>query len=139
MALLGELGARLVTDGVVTGIGPKGTAPRLFYDRLPPSPDYCMALIETGGTAPDGGIGVAGIKFEKPGVQMVTRGVKDDDQTPRTLIESGYRNLAEIEAESLSGTTYLLVRPRQSPFSLTPDENGRPRWAVNFHIEKELS
>ena len=137
MATLDELGAYLVTESVVTGIGPKGTAPRLFYDRLPDTPDYCMALIETGGTAPDMGYGIAGIQFEKPGVQMVTRGVKDDAQTPRTLIQSGFSKFSEIRAEALSGTTYLTVLPSQSPFSLTPDEKGRPRFSVNFAIDKE--
>ena len=139
MATLDELGAYAVTNTAVTGIGPNGAAPRLFLGFMPDTPDYCMALIETGGTAPDDGLGDAGIRFEKPNVQMVTRGVRDDDETPRALIEVGYTKFAEIKAQALSGTNYLLVLPMQSPAPLTPDQDGRPRVTVNFAITKELS
>ena len=138
MALLDELGAYLVTESVVTAIG-EGTDPVVFYERLPPDPDYCLALIERGGTAPDMGFGIAGIQFEHPSVQVIARGVKDDAQTPRTLIESAFTKLAEIKAEALSGTNYLLVEPMQSPTDLTADENGRPRYSFNVAITKELS
>ena len=138
MATLDELGAYLVTNTAVTGIGP-GTAPRLFFGRLPDSPDYCLALIETGGTAPEMGFGIPGIRLERPSVQVVTRGVKDDAQTPRALSEVAFTKLAEIKAESLSSTQYHWVSPNQSPTSLTPDEKGRPRFSFNISIIKELS
>lgn len=139
MATLDELGAYLVTNTAITGIGP-GTAPRLFYGRLPNTPDYCLALIATGGAPPEGGYGSAGIKFEHPTFQVVARGVKDDEQTPMTLAISAWTQLAEINAEALSGTTYLLVQPLQSPGTvLGPDEDGRPRVSFNIMISKELS
>ena len=132
---LDELGARLVADGVHTAIGTD-----LFLGHMPDTPDVCSSLRETPGAPPEGGFGVAGIKFEHPSAQYVARGAKDDEQTPRTKAESAYTKLAEIEAEDLSGTSYLLVEPLQSPSTvLGPDEKGRPRVSFNVAISKELS
>ncbi len=135
MATLDELGARLVADGVHTGIGDD-----LFLGHMPDTPDECSSLRETPGRPPVGGFGIPGIKYEHPSAMYIARGVKDDEKTPRAKAETAYTKLAEINAEALSGTSYLLVEPLQSPSTvLGPDEKGRPRVSFNVAISKELS
>ena len=133
MATLDELGAYLATELTLV----VGTT--IFLGSIPPKPDTCLTLREYGGAPPTGGLGTVGIKYESPGVQIVCRGEKGDYATPRTAAETAYRALAEIEAEALSGTDYLMVGPKQSPFLLKTDENDRTLIAFNVESEKEPS
>ncbi len=133
--VLDELGAFLVAEGVVTAIGTD-----LFLEYMPNTPNACLLLRQTPGRPPVGGFGTAGIRFEYPNVQVVARGVKDDEQTPRALAESAYTKLAEVQAVALSGTNYLTVQPLQAPSGvLGDDELGRPRISFNCNCGKELS
>jgi len=133
MATLDELGAYLATEMTLV----VGTT--IFLGSLPPKPDVCLAIRETGGSPPTGGLGTTGIQYEFPSVQIVVRGAPDDYETPRTTAETAYRKLAEIEAESLSSTAYLMAMPLQSPFFLQQDKNDRLLIAFNAAIEKEPS
>lgn len=135
MATLDELAAYLATE-LSMAVGTD-----LFSNRAPPTPDAVLTIYETGGSPSELGLGVAGVLYEFPSVQVVARGAKDDFVTPRTVAENAYRALAEIQGATLSGTEYLLVRPLNPPQSTAPgvDEDGRPRWSFNVLVEKELS
>lgn len=112
----------------------------LFTHRMPDTPDAVLVLYETGGSGAALGLGVDGVQFESPAVQVVCRGAALDFDTPRAQAESAFVALAKIQAESLSGTPYLLVRPLNSPNgALGPDEKNRPRFSFNVLVEKELS
>ena len=129
--VLDDLGVRIATaiSGTV------GT--NIFKSTMPPSPDACVALYETGGQAPEKRFGTKGIEWERPAVQVVVRGAANDYETARATIQTIYENVAEIETEDLSGTRYYLSEPLQNPFALDVDEKERPSLAVNFLLTKD--
>ena len=137
MSLLVEVKAFLVAEVPDTG--------KITRGFMPGSPDACMALYETGGTAlgndsnVNTGFAVPGVQYETPGLQIVVRGVKHDYDVPRARIEAAYQKLAEVQATTLSGTFYLFIRAQQPPFFMERDENERVKFAVNFLCEKEPS
>ena len=109
----------------------------VFKRLLPPSPDACVALIETGGLPPTRALGTAGVQYERPGIQFLIRGAPNDYQTPRTTAQTLFENLATIETEDLSGTRYYLSENLQEPFALDVDENHRPTIAFNMVFTKD--
>ena len=110
-----------------------------FENFLPESPVTCMAVIETGGSAPDQIFGSSGIKWENPTVQVLARGVPQDSITPREYIHIAYKLLTTIQAQRLSGTEYLTAVPLQAPFVVTRDAKKRVVWGFNVLFQKELS
>ena len=130
---LQEIGALLATAGV----GTVGTS--LFLGYMPDQPDACGAIYEYGGERAELGFGVPGVQFENPSVQVVFRAGPQEYAAPRALAETAFRELAEVQATTLSGTRYLIVRPKQSPFEMKRDEAERVYIACNFDIRKEPS
>ena len=130
--------AEITTYLVSLGLGTFATD--IFIDDLPPDPDVCCAVNNSGGSAPDGGFGVDGIQFENPTLQILFRGAPGDSEGPRARAQTAYEGLAKIQAETLSGTEYLTVMPLQPPFILERDDQAhRAVWAFNILIQKELS
>lgn len=134
MSILNELETYLAAQLSLT------PATNLFRHRMPDTPDAVVTLYETGGAGAELGLGVDGIQFESPAVQVVCRGAELDFDATRTLAKSAYIALGKIQAESLSGTPYLIVRPLNSPnAALGLDEKNRPRFSFNVLFEKEPS
>ena len=129
--VLDDLGVRIATaiSGTV------GTD--IFKSTLPPSPDACVSLFESGGLAPEKRFGTKGIEWERPAVQVVVRGAPNDYATARATIQTIYESIAEIETEDLSGTRYYLSNPQQNPFALGVDEQERPTVAFNVLLTKD--
>lgn len=133
MGMLQELADYLTTQGVTT-------SGLIFLDWLPDRPDECLALYAGGGSAPELGFGsAAGVQFENPNVQVVARGTALDSSTPEALAWSAFNKLVTVQAQSLGSTPYLMIQPLQSPSTLGPDENQRPRYSFNVTVRKELS
>ena len=109
----------------------------VFKSMMPPTPDACVALIETGGLAPTRALGTAGIQYERPGVQFLIRGAPNDYATPRATAQTLIENLATIETEDISGTRYYMSENLQQPFPLDVDENARPTIAFNMLFTKD--
>jgi hypothetical protein len=111
----------------------------IFASSMPNEPDEAVCVYEYPGMAPTFVQGSAAIDLEHPRVQCVFRGEQGDYETPRDTAETAYRYLAGVANQSLSSTRYLNIMPLQSPFSLGPDGNGRPRVAFNLQIDKAVS
>ena len=111
----------------------------LLYGMMPPSPDICVALHEYSSLMPEYQLGVDNINIEYPQVQVAVRGVRDEYDAPRLLINNIISALLKIHDQSLSGVKYYAVLPKQSPFSLAPDENMRRIFICNFHVMKDWS
>ena len=109
----------------------------VFKSLLPATPDAAVAVIETGGMAPEKRFGTKGIEWERPAVQVIVRGAPGDYETARTTCQTIFENVAEIETEDLSGTRYYLSEPLQNPFSLDRDEKSRPAVAFNCLFTKD--
>lgn len=133
MTLLDEIAVFLVAQGV----GVLGST--LFKGLMPDSPHACVAIYEYGGRPAITGFSKPGIQHEYPGLQVVSRGVAFDYAGPRAKIELAYRALSTVQAQTLSGAKYLMLRAQQSPFVLERDGSNRVKFAVNFIAEKELS
>jgi len=111
----------------------------VFKSELPPSPDVCVGLVETGGLAPTRALGTAGIQYERPGIQFLIRGAPNDYQTPRTTAQTLFENLATIETEDLSGTRYYLSENLQGIYPYDVDENHRTTMAFNMLFTKDVN
>ena len=113
----------------------------IYLDFMPDDPDEVVVLYGNPGSAPELGFGNAGVKYENPTVQVVTRGGRLDSSTPEALAWSAFSALDRIQAQAVSGTEYLMVRPLQSPSGavLGPDDKQRPRYSFNVAVRKELS
>lgn len=106
---------------------------------LDPNVNACVALILTGGPAPELGFGTDGVLHEMPHVQVVARGAPDSYDEPYNYLVSIYEDFAKIQATALtSGKLYHMVTPLQHPFPLDRrDEKGRSVWVVNFEVKRE--
>jgi hypothetical protein len=136
--ILDEIAAYLSNVSGLSGV-------TIVKGLMPATPDVVLSLHEYGGSPPIQGFGVPGIQHEMPGVQVRVRGPRPgtggshEYTTPRTVMETAYQALSQIQGATLSGTFYLMAHPQQSPFILERDENARVVFAVNVLFEKELS
>ena len=133
MALLDEIGTRLDDSGIASSSGDDGWV--LMKSMLPDScalQDKIVALIETGGEAPD-----AYTELDRPHFQVLVRG------DPITTVSSSYevasakadeikRDLHAITPGSLSGRHFVGIWALQDPFLLEYDSSDRPVLAINF-------
>ena len=134
MSVLNEIAAKLAA----LSLGTVGTT--IHIGRIPATPDTQCAVYEYPGLPPEGGMGVTGIQFEYPSVQVVFRGAAHDYATPRASAETAFQGLADINpSTTLSGTVYHQVWPAGSPFVLKRDEAQRVLVAINFRVMKEPS
>lgn len=101
---------------VRTYLAALGTLGTLVLGFMPASPDEIGVIYEYPGFAPERRFGVVGVGYEYPALQIVFRGAPHDYATPRATAELAYRALAQVEVMSLSGTPYLQINPRQSPY-----------------------
>jgi hypothetical protein len=107
--------------------------------KMPSSPDVMTAVYEYPGEADDAGFGVAGTQWEHPRIQVVRRGAAEDYEGPRLWAEKIRQTLATVQAQTLSGTKYLMIRPLGAPFRLKDDADRRVLIACNFAIDKAPS
>ena len=110
----------------------------LFKYQLVPTPDEQCALIPYGGMEPEGKFGGDGVRWEHARIQVVCRAAKDDSVGAMELAENVYSKLANINAESLSGTFYHRAWPLQSPNHLGADASGRPMIGFNVDVTRDL-
>ena len=135
MAYLDDIGSYLAGVTIPTQNLTLGT--NLFLGRRPDTPDTCVALYETGGTAPQLQFGTStkpGI--ETRGLQVVTRAV--GYSTAESLCTDVWSALCLVDNETIGSTRYLLADPVQSPFALDRDDRDRMLHVVNFLVSREV-
>ena len=112
MSLTAEVVDYLATELSLTA----GTT--IFETILPDTPDACVAVEETGGSAPERQFG----------------------STPRAQAKTAWEKLLEITPQSpLGSTKYQFVSPMQSPFELGRDSKDRVVIAFNCNVQKDPS
>lgn len=136
MPVLNQLENYLAADATISPALVAGT--NLFHGLLPPHPNVCVALFEYGSMHPGLVLGSTAINVEYPQVQVLVRGVTEDYDTPRSLIDQIVASFVKIGEQTLDGVRYSAVSPKQSPFYLTRDEEFRCLFACNFHIMKDF-
>lgn len=134
MGLLDDVGtfmAANVSDTTLT----LGT--NLFLGRLPDTPDTCVAIYETTGTAPTDVFGAdSAPPIENAGVMCHTRAAAYSDC--QSLAVDIMKTLSKVINETLTSTYYYKVEPEQSPFGLERDEQERMVFSCNFTAVKAL-
>lgn len=132
--LLDDIGSILQT----AGIGTVGTD--IFLNALPPSPDTCVAIMETAGLPPERTMGNSGVPLlERPGFQVLCRGARDEYQTTRTTANTVFRLIGAALEQTVNSTRYLSIDAISSVFDAGNDENERPIIACNYLAIKEVT
>jgi hypothetical protein len=122
-----------------------GSLGSIRVGSLPASPDIMGCVYEYPGQASERRLGVAGVGYEKPSIQVVFRGIADDYAGPRAKAETAYRALAAAQPGVIvSGSAvYLQIDPQQPPHPVGlnggKDENRRFEIGCNFYVTKEPS
>lgn len=103
---------------------------KLSKGRMPDSPDEVVALIEIlGFEPPTETFGASGSfsQIERPQIQVLSRGPKDDYETARTNSETVYKILRSVYESStgINGTKYFMIQIRSSPHFQGEDDNSR--------------
>lgn len=132
--VLAELTAYLVTQS----IGVSGTT--LFYGKMPTDPDVLVSLFEYGGLMNEPELGGAGTtRLEFPRIQAVSRGISNDYDSPRLVMQNIITAFTKIANVTLSGIQYKAVQALQPAFFLMRDGNNRVLFACNFQVTKAYS
>ena len=109
----------------------------LFLGRLPESPDTCVAIYETAGTAPDDVFGAdSAPPIENAGLMCHTRATSYS--TCQSLAVDIMKTLSKVINETLTSTAYYKIEATQSPFALMRDEQERMLFSCNFMVAKAL-
>ena len=127
MALLDDLKTRI--EGLSTGY-------TVDLGYLSDDTDKRIVIYEYQGLRADHGLGMPGLQFEYPGVQVVSRGVPTDYAGPRAALNLVFLDFPKMQAATVGGSVIKFVRANQSPFFLKRDEKQRVLFAVNFIIQK---
>jgi hypothetical protein len=135
MSVLTELAAKLAAVGLGTV-----DVDIFAFGEMPEDPDVCISLSPGGGIAPVMQMGSVGIGYETPSVQVVVRGAAYDSSGPYDRAMTAYRELAKVEATTLTGggtsAFYHWIHPAQPPFLLRKDNTPRVYFAFNVLCEK---
>lgn len=106
------------------------TATNLFIGLMPSSPDLCVAIYEYSGAGPLEVMVDNSATLERPSVQVIVRGGRNDYPTARTLMENVRDTLTAISNETISGVRFLRVMGLSSINALGVDDNDRPRFSL---------
>jgi hypothetical protein len=106
------------------------TAQNLFIGLMPDQPDLCVAIYEASGAAPLEVLVNNDATLERPAIQVLTRGGRNDYPAARALAASVQAELVKITNEDVSGTRFLRVHTMSSINAVGPDDNHRPIFSL---------
>jgi hypothetical protein len=109
----------------------------MFLGLMPDKPDVCVALYEYAGEQPLEVLRDNGATLERPSVQVMVRGGRNDYPTARILISSVRDVLTSITDETISGVRFLRVNQNSSINAVGTDENDRPVFTLSLLTVQE--
>ena len=104
----------------------------LYIGIMPSSPDLCVALYEYAGEQPLEVLRDNSATLERPSVQVMTRGSRNDYPAARSLMESVRDSLTGITDETISGVRFLRVTSQSSINAVGTDDNDRPLFTLSL-------
>jgi len=110
--------------------GTQGT--NLFIGQMPDTTSLTTVLTEY-----DGGVietNASGIALYQPSLQVRVRGATEDYTTPRARIVAVQTLLSGVTGNTLSGVTFLRIRPLGSIISLGQDDRLRWEFTASFEV-----
>lgn len=126
--ILDAIGSVLQTAAV----GTLGTD--LFLSRTPDTPDACVTVLESGTGYVMYTHGTTGPALYVTNVQVITRGVREDYETPRTKITAVATALEAVNETTASSIRLLRIEQIARPVPLGYDDNERPRISQTFSV-----
>lgn len=113
------------------------SASNMFIGLMPDKPDACLALYEYSGQQPLEVLRDEDATLERPGVQVLVRGVRNDYPGAREFIVAARDVLTRIADETISGVRFLRVSSASGPFATGTDPNDRPLFSLNLAVVVE--
>ena len=110
--------------------GTQGT--NLFIGQMPDTTSLTTVLTEY-----DGGVietNASGIALYQPSLQVRVRGATEDYTTPRARIVAVQTLLSGVTGNTLSGVTFLRIRPLGSIIALGQDDRLRWEFTASFEV-----
>lgn len=108
----------------------------IFYNAIPATPDVMISVMEYGGSPDEPNLGTGGgaTRLEYPRFQIVTRGIRDDSDTPALKIIQIRATLVAVLNQSLvgGGPRYVGIDCLGPPEVLDVDDDFRVLWRCNF-------
>jgi hypothetical protein len=108
-----------------------------FLEHLPDDPDVALQILSTGGN-PTPAASTWG--YNEPTVQLLTRGVPEDAESPLVWATRLYDELQGLRYLTLDDggedEAYLVECSslQTAPVNIGPDEKGRYRYSLNFAL-----
>jgi hypothetical protein len=125
-----DFAAYVVAQGKATALGTD-----VFLEGMPPTPDKCLAITDTGGPKPvEGATAIERhlqLRFRSSHEQAAGSGSPEAHDWAWQVF--GLFQLEEGRTITVNGRTYTPV-PMQLPFPMGPDETGRPQWVFNLSV-----
>lgn len=115
---------------VAQGQGTLGVS--IFLSTMPETPDALVAVYESVGDTPSFTMGGAAVAINRPVIEVIVRGAKNDYPGARDKAETIRSILGAVVGQSLSGIQVLRMAPQGWLNPLGDDENLRPTVSVNF-------
>ena len=109
-------------------------ATNLFVGYEPPTPDECVTIFDTPGFPTQLTLGGDGDDYFYPSVQIRVRSNSYIDGWD--LIQDITTVLHGLSQEPWNATLYSVIKCSSGPAMLDWDNNNRPRFIVNFDIQR---
>jgi hypothetical protein len=104
----------------------------LFLSKMPDTPDLCVCIYETQGSAPVMTFGSTAIQVDRPNVQISVRAARDDYATARDLAQALRTLVAGMVNVTASSVLIMRAEPTGSFYPLGVDQLERPRVVFNM-------
>lgn len=124
--------AGLSVSGQGSGSGAdEDVSGNVFTDWIPSSPERSVSIIQTVGDTPD-----SKLPYDAPSFQIQAR-CEQGSPWAREILMAIYSQIHALRNITLPDGTVLIyiLADQSSPFALGEDENGRPRFTLDFRAE----
>ena len=106
----------------------------LFLARMIETSALTVTLYEYQGSPVSEVMGSTGYVVDRPRVQAMVRGTRDDYPTARDMAQAVRESLSAVTDQTISGVRVLRVSSVGSVNALGYDENDRPLLSANFEV-----
>lgn len=113
------------------------TGTNLFIGIMPNSPSLCLAVYEYAGTQPLEVMQDDTATLERPSIQVISRGDRNDYPSARTLMKNARDALTGVVDETISGVRFLRINQISSINAVGLDDNDRPLFTLSLQAVVE--
>jgi hypothetical protein len=104
----------------------------LFLATMPETPDVIVTVYENAGNKPEMTMGSSPWAIDRPLIQVICRGSRQDYPTARDKAETIRAILAAVKDTTISTIKIMRIESQGSVIPLGEDDNQRPMISMNF-------